>query len=327
MCVSPRGEIAETVGGGSGERRVIDAAVRALADGGAVMVHLEMWGDEKDGAGMVCGGFMDILVEPLVPGRDREWVGIVEHRFREGRPTRIERRLSTGDPPDAEVLVVRDETGRSLWRRPGAAEEDEAPRRGSAPPVLFLPGGEGEPDRVIEEVAPPEPLVIVGAGHVGEALCEVAAGLGFAVHVVDGRPEFAVPGRFPRATRVDAGDPAEILAGLPEDERGSYVLVGHGYGVDAAALRVLLLRKRRYIGMIGSRRRVETVKRVLLDEGFARAELDEVYGPIGFEIEAETPAEIAISIAAELVAVRRGVKAPAGSISRRAPEDEARGGR
>lgn len=325
MAVTRDGGIVETVGGGRGEKDVMDAALRAIESGRSSVVHLEMWGNESSGPAMVCGGFMDILVEPLAPARDLPWIEAVTERRGRGEEVYLFRALREKEPAAWEVFLLLDGDGDPLWSRTGS-ERQYLPRPGT-PPIAILPSEEGSGERMIERVSPPERVVIVGAGHVGGAVCEILAPLGFEIVIVDEREEFARPGRFPRAARVIAGDPGGVLEELGEDPDGYYVLVGHGYPADVAALRVLLGRRSRYVGMIGSERRVETVKRILIAEGVDGASFDGIYAPIGLEIEAQTPAEIAVSIAAEIVAVRRGAEGPGGSISRRGRKRGVRGRR
>ena len=157
----------------------------------------------------------------------------------------------------------------------------------------------------------PARLVVVGAGHIGLALARTAALLGFPVSVLDDRDEFASDERFPEGVavqRMDFGDPfADVVPG-PAD---FVVLVTRAHRYDYDCLRALLDGDSvpRYIGMVGSRRRVRAAYRQLLESGVDRARVEAIYAPIGVEIGAETPEEIALSIAAEIVAVRRGVKA------------------
>lgn len=151
-------------------------------------------------------------------------------------------------------------------------------------------------------------LVIVGAGHIAQPLCAMGALLGYRVTVVDDRPDFATRERFPeaaRVVRVDFGAPFADIALHP----GSHVLLvtrGHKYDYDCL---VPLLRADpppRYIGMIGSRRRVRATFLQLLEDGIPRERLDDIHAPVGLDVGAETPAEIAVAVAAELVLLRRG---------------------
>ena len=156
-------------------------------------------------------------------------------------------------------------------------------------------------------VAPPE-LVIVGAGHVARPLCQVGAQLGFRVTVLDDRPEFATRERFPDAAVVRPADFADPLRGIRIGRRTYLVLVTRGHKYDFEALRSLLLGSDvpAYVGMIGSRRRTRAALEALARAGIGADRLAAVHAPIGLDVGAETPEEIAVAIAAELVMVRRG---------------------
>ncbi len=164
----------------------------------------------------------------------------------------------------------------------------------------------GDARLLLEVFEAPGKLLVVGGGHVGLALATIGDTLGFQVTVVDDREEFATPERFPMAHEVHAGDIAELLDGLAIDELTSVVMVSRGHQLDELALRHTMSRGAAYVGMIGSRRRTGTVLQHLADDGFARADLEAVRTPIGLDIGAETPEEIALAILAEIVMVRRG---------------------
>lgn len=156
---------------------------------------------------------------------------------------------------------------------------------------------------------PAERLVVVGAGHIAVPLAELGVRLGFAVTVLDDREEFATSDRFPGEARVVRCDfEADPFAGVRIDARTYVALVTRGHRWDFDCLQRLLAAdaRPRYIGMIGSRRRVRAALSALLAAGVERARLASVRAPIGLEIGAETPEEIAIAIAAEMIAVRRG---------------------
>lgn len=158
-------------------------------------------------------------------------------------------------------------------------------------------------------------LVIVGAGHIALPLARIGVELGFPVVVLDDREEFATEARFPAASvvrRVDFSDPFRDMTPAAADY---VVLVTRAHRYDFDCLHRLLRADRppRYIGMVGSRRRVRAAFLALLRAGIPKEALAAVHAPIGVAIGAETPEEIALSIAAEMVAVRRGV-APAGSL-------------
>jgi xanthine dehydrogenase accessory factor len=155
-------------------------------------------------------------------------------------------------------------------------------------------------------------LVIFGGGHVGLALASAARPLGFALTVVDPREDFARPERFPAGARVVKADPAgpEAAAAVPD---GAFVVIlTHSHDLDRAALKNVLGGRPAYVGMIGSRRKVKVLLEQLAKEGAPRDRLSAVFAPIGLDIGAETPEEIAVSILAEIVHVlRRGGPSPA----------------
>jgi xanthine dehydrogenase accessory factor len=220
---------------------------------------------------------------------------------------------SPGGPPAGERMCVwADRHAGTL----GAANLDAAAIRMSRKALAdgARPGTaavEADGARVVvylEPHAPPPELVIVGAGHVARPLCQVGAMLGFRVTVLDDRPEFATRERFPDAAQVRPADFADPLRGIPITPRTFLVLVTRGHKYDFEALRGILLGPAlpAYVGMIGSRRRTRAALEALAREGIAADRLRAVHAPIGLDVHAETPEEIAVAIAAELVMARRG---------------------
>jgi xanthine dehydrogenase accessory factor len=164
----------------------------------------------------------------------------------------------------------------------------------------------GRMDVHIDPLAPSPRLFIIGAGHVGFHLAKIAADVGFRIHVVDDREKFANTDRFPGAEVVVEPIPTWLhRADLPS---AAYVVVvtrGHQHDLDA--MRALAARDLKYLGLIGSRAKVARIYDALLEEGMPPECLQRVHAPIGIDIGAVTPAEIAVSILAELIAVSRGV--------------------
>ncbi len=153
---------------------------------------------------------------------------------------------------------------------------------------------------------PDERLILLGGGHIAQPLCRYAAELGFAVTVVDDRPSFANRERFPQAQAVVCDAFAAALESLCLTQRDYVAVITRGHRHDADCLRVILSGPQPfYLGMIGSKRRVAGLFQLLEDEGFSRTALDAIHAPIGLPIRALTTQEIAISIAAELIACRR----------------------
>ena len=166
--------------------------------------------------------------------------------------------------------------------------------------------GPGDAEVMLQLFESPSRLVVVGAGHVGHALATIGEIVGFAVTVIDDREEFANRDRFPMAEHVICAEVEEALDGIELDSNTYVVLVSRGHRVDEDALRHSVGRGAAYVGMIGSRRRTGTVLRHLLEEGFDSDALEAVSTPIGLDIGAETPEEIAVSILAEMIMIQRG---------------------
>jgi xanthine dehydrogenase accessory factor len=164
----------------------------------------------------------------------------------------------------------------------------------------------GQMDVYIEPIEPSPELYIVGAGHVGFHLAKLAADVGFRIHVVDDREKFANGERFPAAVEVVVDDiPAWIdRANLPPHAYA--VIVTRGHTNDLDALRALAPRELRYLGLIGSRAKVARIYEALAAEHMPVEMLQRVHAPIGLDIGAVTPQEIAVSILAELIAVKHG---------------------
>ncbi len=164
----------------------------------------------------------------------------------------------------------------------------------------------GQMEVYIDPIAPAPPLYIVGAGHVGWHLARMAAEAGFRIHVIDDREKFANTERFPDAEKIEVDDIGVWLhrADLPPTAYAVVVTRGHTH--DFEALRALAARDLRYLGLIGSRAKVARIFDALEAEGMPVECLRRVNAPIGLDIGAITPAEIAVSILAELIAVRHG---------------------
>jgi xanthine dehydrogenase accessory factor len=196
--------------------------------------------------------------------------------------------------------------GPLILDRAAQASMENRSRRISVP----VEGGAEEAAVFLEVLAPPEELVIVGAGHIAVPLARMAKLLDYEVTVIDDRSTFANRSRFPDADRIIAADIEKSVADLRVGPDTYLVLVTRGHTFDRAALMQIIHKPAAYIGMIGSQRRVRAVFDSLREMGVAEEQLRRVYAPIGLRIGAETPGEIAASILAELVAVRRKSRSP-----------------
>jgi xanthine dehydrogenase accessory factor len=177
----------------------------------------------------------------------------------------------------------------------------------------------GQMDVHIDPLAPAPHLYIIGAGHVGLHVAKLAHSAGFRIHVVDDREKFANRERFPDADEVIVEPIADWLHGATLQPTAYAVIVTRGHQADLEAMRSLAARDLTYLGLIGSRAKIVRINQALLADGLPAESLERVHAPIGLDIGAVTPAEIAISIVAELVAIRRGVDTKSLSMSSKRP--------
>jgi xanthine dehydrogenase accessory factor len=168
----------------------------------------------------------------------------------------------------------------------------------------------GTVDIFIEPVLPPALLYVFGAGHVAISLYQTAKSAGFEVCVIDDRESYANRERFPQAKEVIAEDFDQAMARLTPNETSYIVIVTRGHRDDMRVLRWAVQTQARYIGMIGSKRKTITIFRELVREGLSENLFERVHAPVGLDIGAITPEEIAVAITAELIAVRRRVERP-----------------
>lgn len=172
----------------------------------------------------------------------------------------------------------------------------------------------GEVDVYVEPVLPKPRLLIVGAGHVGKALAHLAKSLDFRVLVSDDRPEYCNPQEVPDGDEFYPMTMDELVRQVPIDPRTYVALVTRNMQVDVSALPLILQSHAAYVGVIGSRRRWALTRKALEEAGVSEEDLNMVHSPIGLSIGAETPQEIAVSIMAEIIGVKSGIKADAVSM-------------
>jgi xanthine/CO dehydrogenase XdhC/CoxF family maturation factor len=242
------------------------------------VLTIELAGDEAAGLEPICGGSAHVLVDPTA-AKDAEAYRAAAQAQEQRQRGVLVTRVRKGPPVVTEVS----------WHS------------GAVP----RPGARGR-WVLVEPIAPAPQLLIAGGGHIGQALAAQAALVGFEVTVVDDRPEFADPALFPAEARTVCADIAATLAATETDEETYIAIVTRGHRYDAEALQACLPKPAAYLGMIGSRRKVALVRESLLESRAATEEqLDAVHAPIGLDIGAETVPEIATSILAEMIAVRR----------------------
>jgi xanthine dehydrogenase accessory factor len=300
----PAGKMAGTLGGGCLEAESRRRALQALDAGTAEVFDLKLddvkgWDD-----GLICGGSVRVLVNPLAAGNAAVYRAALAAKERQERGV-----LATvvGHP---ELPM-----GAAVWT-PEAALDGEALLAGDAAgvrermlaeqPGQWLETDGNGAELYLEPVLGPPRLVVAGGGHIGQAVCHLGSRLGFEVTVIDDRPTFASAERHPTAKRAICGDIAGELSALEIGPQTYILIVTRGHRHDGSVLAACVKSGAAYIGMIGSRRKSALIRRTLLDEGHAtRAEIERVVSPIGVDIGAQSVEEIAVSIVAELVAVRR----------------------
>lgn len=331
MLVYPDGAQAGTLGGGCVEAEVRRQAIALLASGAARVIRFDLDNDYGWDDGLICGGRMQVWVEPLrgaVPTDFfRQLIAVAQQGAggaevvafdREKSPMpvpsgylfdahgRLRATLRTGgEEPLAEVARWLEENV-SVPGRPGpgsgpSAQDKEMPA-GDRPRTRPLPSA-------VHGIAflpllPTCRLLIVGGGHVGKAVAELAAGVDFDVWVVDDRESFVTPERFPTARRRIVGSIDRILPEIEVNRHTYCLIVTRGHRHDEQALYHLVDRDACYVGMIGSRRKIRLIFDDLLAEGVSPHALRRVHAPVGLDIGSQTVAEIAVSIVAELVAHR-----------------------
>jgi xanthine dehydrogenase accessory factor len=163
----------------------------------------------------------------------------------------------------------------------------------------------GQLEVFVEPVLPLPCAYIFGAGHISKSLAKVAGIAGFSTVVIDNRESFANRERFPDATEVHAAEYEELFPRLPINENSYLIIVTRGHRDDMRVLKLAIATPARYIAMIGSKRKVLNVVRELEKEGLPRAAFERIYAPMGLDIGAISPEEIAVSVTAEMIAVRR----------------------
>lgn len=197
-----------------------------------------------------------------------------------------------------------------VWAAAREAIETEKPRRmkfnlsqDAAYDNGLICGGQLEV--YIEPLLPHPRAFIFGAGHISKSLCQVAALAGFSTAIIDNRESFANRKRFPQADEIHAEEYEEVFPNLAVNASSYLIIVTRGHRDDMRVLRWAVTTPARYIAMIGSKRKTIAVVKELEKEGFTREQFDRVHAPMGLDIGAITPEEIAIAVAAEMIAVRR----------------------
>jgi xanthine dehydrogenase accessory factor len=330
MLIRASGETIGTIGGGLLEARVLDLAGVIFQEEHSAVLAMELTSPlGAAGGGMICGGRVEILVEYL-DGADSVWPGLLDRILESVKgncsPFLIRSIQMTGEIIDPTVgsslsslsqgknrekrTWVR--TGQGLWEedRLLAGSLDMAqwnpellPKKGGRPEATLL---EGSPIRYfVQPVDSPVQVVIVGAGHVGQALAMLCHFVGIKTIIIDDRPEFASRERFPTADAIVV--PSSLEDCFPDmtiTPEHYVVIVTRGHAFDRSVLAQTLRTEAGYVGMIASRTKRDAVYKSLQSEGITPEVIGRVHSPIGLSIGAQTPEEIAVSIIAEIIGER-----------------------
>jgi xanthine dehydrogenase accessory factor len=304
--IDSAGSLWGTIGGGPVEARTVELAVEAIRSMRPVVFDFEFAGTNAGAGPPICGGNMRILIDPTVAAHRAVYAAAADACRKRERGALVTTVRSTA-PPQVSVQWYSAEQVPADAAFPGAQAIQSALSRGTPTHVIQDPSqAKAAAEALVEPVLPQPRLLIVGGGHVGQALALQAGLVGFQIVIIEDRPEFAQPELFPSGAAIRCGDAVATL-GQYETDRDTYiVLVTRGHEHDADALAACIRKPTAYIGMIGSRRKVAMIRETFLNSGLAgEAEFDRVHAPIGLDIGAQTVPEIATSIVAELVAVRR----------------------
>lgn len=304
MVVDPSGGQIGTLGGGCVENEVKQKSLRHL-DGSAAALHSYIldhdyaWAD-----GLICGGKMVIISQPLRGAGPLAYFRAMDCAIDQGEGFTeaivVNPEPMPGAAPgdrflfDGCGLPMASWTARSSDGLPASRVEplDDRPRPRIDRGVAFLPS------------LPRVQLVIVGAGHVGQAVAGLAAQAEFDVWVVDDRQQYANANRLPTARRILVGPIEDVLGALEVTPRTYALVVTRGHGHDQEALYHLATTPASYVGLIGSRRKIRLIFEGLREQGIAEHHLKRVTAPVGMDIGSQSVIEIAISIVAELIARR-----------------------
>lgn len=301
------GRIRGTIGGGAVEAEAQRRAAEVIEQGQPLVFDFRLQGDGVGDSSPICGGMMRMLLDPHPERHRAAYVEAGSTLSRRGRGILLTT-VMDGPAPTVQVRFIAEKDIPSQTGFPGPAALSAA--AGKEAPQYLVSNAETLEGQV-EWLAPPPLVVIAGGGHVGQAVAEQASLVGFEVCVVDDRQEFVEPRLYPAGTKTVCADISAALGGLASDSDTYFVLVTRGHRHDAEALAACLRKPAAYVGMIGSRRKVALMRQEFIAAGRATPEeFDRVYAPIGLDIGAETVPEIAASIVAQLIAVRRQGRAP-----------------
>jgi xanthine dehydrogenase accessory factor len=312
MLVTADGTIIGTVGGGCLEADVWAEARDVMESGLSSLQEFILTEKHAGENGLNCGGNVEIFTEPL--GSDSSDLFAEISQIRARRESAVLATIVSGGEAHARKLLIRADgstTGSLGDPAYELAVQEALDEKGRIPEDLLevLEVGEGPDDLVqkvfLESICPEPSLYLFGGGHVSFAIARIAVTVGFRIVVVDDRPMFANKERFPMADETLTIDLETAFDQLKIDDLAYLCAVTRGHQHDKPIVRQAVKTDAAYIGMIGSRRKIALMWKELEAEGIPRELLDCVHAPVGLDIGADNPEEIAVSIVAELINVRR----------------------
>jgi len=315
MLVTAGGARLGTVGGGCLEAEIIERAMDVLERRAPAVSSHSLNAELAGDYGLTCGGTAEMLIEPVYPD------AVLAAVYAEAAAVvaRGERSVMVS------TLDWSDGPRKALWSHPAADAAAVPVGRASAAMVAALAAFDARADAasfadgiLVEGISGKPRLVVFGAGHVGAKIAQAAAFAGWRVCVVDDRADFADATRLPFAERAIVCDFHEVTAAVPLDDDTYVVIATRGHQHDVELAGQLAPRSLRYLGMLGSRRKVAMTAKVLRDWGVSEADVTKIHAPVGLSIGADTPEEIAVSVVAEMIATRRaGTRRRGGTGARR----------
>lgn len=306
MCIITHdNQILGTVGGGLLEYKVHQKASTMFEDRRSYIYKFTLSNDDLAKNGMICGGDADVFLEVLSPKNPRT-VSIfktIDTRLARHEPLTLVTRIENDLDPmanDLRMLVMADGTG--LGDLPGVSAKDVDLTSNLT--CQLLESDQADTRFFTEKLTAHPRVYLFGAGHVSTCVSPLAKSVGFDITVVDDRPVFASKERFPDADDVLVADFKQAFDRLEISDNAYILIITRGHLHDKSVLEMSLNTQARYIGMIGSIKKRNIIYADLLKQGYSKEQLEAVHSPVGLEINAQTPEEIAVSIVAQLIKIR-----------------------
>jgi len=304
MLVSARGHIVGTIGGGAVEKKSEELALELLSEKRSELHEFYLHSNAKEDIGMICGGDVTVLLQ-YIPGNDAVWnalAGKLLELIAKRKRGWLIQRLDGGVP------ALLDEEGNILA---GVGNEDASP--------FQKDGNVLAKEHFSMPIPIGERAILFGGGHCAQALTPLLNSVGFRVTVMDCRPEFADPKRFPDAEQVICGDYLRIKDYITLTDQDYVVIMTNGHRHDFEVQEQVLRGPYAYVGVIGSRSKAALVNQRLQEAGVPPESIQKVHCPIGLPIKAATPEEIAVSIAGEMICERALRREKSGSTAHGCP--------